>query len=245
MSANFINSEICEIDGKGMIYFRQPGLLLEQIQITLEKIGAKEFFRSPTEEIKKVRESMAELFFQLAIQKKTSKDWFLMQPQQDPPDFVLMNVDMESIDISMEQFELVEIPPICETFEDMEKIVEKKLKKGYPPGYNLLIFVNHIKSKEWITRLHSKLKSFLPFKAVWTIHLLFEHGEIWGSVVNRLRPEPVWHIPAKLSDTRLSYSKKISSWMEEIKVDGKKMIGFKPAIIKKLISKLKKKTDKK
>lgn len=76
-----------------MIYFRDSISLLKQIEQTLSEIGPQEFFSSTDNKVKKVRESLAEFFFILALKKDTNKDWLLMQPKDVFPDFILMTVD--------------------------------------------------------------------------------------------------------------------------------------------------------
>lgn len=242
MGVNFIDSEYVELDGKSMIYFRQPLLVLKSIEDTLKEVGAEAFFKSTDKKVKTVRESMAALFFLLAIQKETKKDWFLMQPKDDPPDFILMNVKDDPINISLDQFELVEIPTRCQTFEEMMSILQNKFNKQYPKTYSLLIFINHERSKEWVNWLNTELQDYGPFQMIWTVHLLWHKGqkEVWGPVVNKIRPAPVWHIEAMLSDCRFSYSDNLPTFMEEIKSDGKKFVSFKSNVVKELIIKLKK-----
>jgi len=242
MGINFINSEICEIDGKGMIYFSEPRLLRDKIIETVSKVGANKFFSSTNENIKKVRESMAEYFFTLALGKDSGQDWFLMQPQKDPPDFVLMTANDNPITITLDGFELVEIPGRCQTFDEMMSIVQKKLDKGYSEYYHLLIFVNNEKSKEWIPLLHGHLGKYHPFKTVWTVHLLWykDKKDLFGYVVNRLRPYPVRHIEGALGDSKSNLPLPMPTFMEEIKRGDKTFLSFKPDFIKELTKELRK-----
>lgn len=242
MTVNFIDSENVELDGKNMVYFQRPQLLLENIMAVLNEVGPEKFFKSTDKRVKSVRENMAELFFMLAIQKETKKDWFLMQPKNDPPDFILMTIQENPINVSLDQFELVEIPARCQSFEEMMVILQNKFDKQYPNNYSLLIFINHEKSKEWLNLLHSTLQNYGPFQMIWTVHLLWHKGQtdVWGPVVNRLRPMPVWHIEAMLKDCRYTYSDGVPSFMERIEKDGKVFMGFKPGVAKDIIFKLKK-----
>ncbi|MDP3726092.1 MAG: hypothetical protein Q8R36_02750, partial [bacterium] len=203
MGVNFINSEICEIDGEKLIYFNDPRRLRDKIIDTASKVGAKKFFSSTDENIKKVRESVAEYFFTLALKKGNHRDWFIMQPQGDPPDFILMTASDNPMAITLDGFELVEIPGCCKTFDEMMDIVQKKINKGYSVRYNLLIFVNNEKSKEWLFLLHRYLENYHPFKTVWTVHLLCykDKKDFFGYVVNRLRPLPVRHIEGTLGES--------------------------------------------
>lgn len=238
----FINSEICEIDGKELAYFKDHRSLRDKIIETVSIVGPNKFFSSTDEEIKKVRESMAEYFFTIALKKDNHQDWLLMQPKNDPPDFILMTAKDNPITITFDEFELVEIPGRCQSFDEMMSIIQKKLKKGYPEKYHLLIFVNNEKSKEWINLLNSQLKNYYPFKTIWTVHLLWYKGkkDLFGSVVNRLRPYPIRHIEVALNDNNLSQSQSVPSFMEEIKQDNKIFLVFKPNFVKELTKKIRK-----
>src|SRR3989344_5430967 len=109
--ANLVNSEICEIDGKKMLYFREPNLILSGIEEALARVGAEKFFSSTDENVKKSRESLAGFFFSLAVRKSSGIDWWFMQPQKDPPDFYLAAFNGDPVTIILDTFELVEIPP--------------------------------------------------------------------------------------------------------------------------------------
>lgn len=179
---------------------------------------------------------MAEFFFIWALKKSTNKDWWLMQPEDDFPDFILMTVDDNTIKITLDQFELVEIPSRCQTYEQMLGIVHTKLNKGYPENYHLLIFVNHEKSKEWIALLSQQLKNCYPFKAIWTVHLLFKGNDnIYSSVVNRIRPYPTQNIETNFSEYR---PQAIPTFMEKTEKEGKTFLSFKADFAKEFTKSL-------
>lgn len=240
MATTIVNSEICEIDGKKMLYFREPNLMLSGIEETLAKVGAEKFFSSTDEAVKKARESLAEFFFTVALKKDTSRDWWLMQPQKDPPDFTLMTIKEDPITITLDAFELVEIPGRCQTFDEALGIVQSKLNKGYAGHYNLLIFVNNERSKEWINLLNERLENHHPFKTIWTVHLLWYKGkkDLFGPIVNRLRPYPVVHIDAVQNDGKLYQYQSIPTFMEKITSGEKTFISFKTEFVKELTKKL-------
>jgi len=240
MGVNFINSEICEIDGEGMIYFSDPRQLRDKIIETVSRVEAKKFFSSTDENIKKVRESMAEYFLTSALKKDSHQDWFLMQPQKDPPDFVLMTASDNPTTITLDEFELVEIPGRCQTFNEMMSIVQEKIERRYSVSYNLLIFVNNERSKEWISLLHRHLEDYHSFKTIWTVHLLRykDKKDLFGYVVNRLRPYPVRHIEGVLGESYLSQP--IPIFMEEIKRGDKTFLSFKSDFVNSLTKELRK-----
>ncbi len=241
MTIEFINSEICHIDGKEMIYFRDSISLLKQIEQTLSEIGPQKFFSSTDNKVKRVRESLAEFFFILALKKDTNKDWLLMQPKDDFPDFILMTVDNNPITITLDQFELVEIPSICQTYDQMMDIVNTKLNKGYPENYHLLIFVNHEKSKEWIALLSQQLENYHPFKAVWTVHLLFKGKDnLYSSVVNKIRPYPTKNIETSFNEVGLYQPRAVPTFMDKTEREGKTFLGFKPDFAKEFTKSLRK-----
>lgn len=213
-----------------------PNTLRDKLIETVEKVGAQKFFSIPEENVKKARENVAEYFFVLGLTKDSGQDWFLMQPKKDPPDFVLMTARANPITITLDHFELVEIPGRCETFEEMLGIVRGKLNKGYTEKYHLLIFVNHEKSKEWINTLHQQVQDFAPFKTVWTVHLVWYKGKssLYGSVVNCLRPYPTRSIEVALNDEALRQSSPLPNYMEELKIDGRTFISFKQDFVKEL-----------
>lgn len=237
MTIEFINSETVKLDGKEMIYLREPLVLLKQIKEMLYKVGPEKFFSSPDEEVKRSKESMAGLFLLLALQSKTTESFFLMQPKSDPPDFILMKLGNDIEKMTVDPFELVEIPARCASFEEMLKIVQKKLDKGYSESYHLLIFINNQNCKVWVQLLNNELKNYDPFRSVWTLHLLEHNGE-WWPVVNRLRPYPILHIEAKLGDIKLPTG--MPDFMEEKNHGGMRFIVFKPAVTEEFIKKIRK-----
>ena len=236
MKVDFLNSERVKVGDDELIFFMHPNTLRDKLIETVEKVGAQRFFSSPEEDVKKVRENVAEYFFDLGLKKDSGQDWFLMQPKKDPPDFILMTVTANPITITLDNFELVEIPGRGESFEKMLEIVRRKLNKGYAEKYHLLIFVNHEQSKEWINKLHQQIQDFAPFKTVWTVHLVWYKGKssLYGSVVNRLRPHPTRSVEVALDDDALRQNSPLSNHMEELKIDGKTFIRFKPDFVKEL-----------
>lgn len=230
MTVNFINSERVKINDKELMYLREPVLILKQTEEVLLKIGPDKFFSSPEEEIKKARESFVILYFLLAIQSKTTDFNFCLQPKEDPPDFGIMKIGDKIETLSLDWFELVEIPVICSSFQEMMKIIQKKIEKRYSVGYNLLIFVNSEQSNEWINLLNIELKDYGSFISIWTLNLLTSEGDYWP-VVNRLRPLPL-HIETKIGDIKLPNG--VPASMEEHTHDGKKFLSFKPELLKEL-----------
>lgn len=152
-----------------------------------------------------------------------------------------MTVDNNPITITLDQFELVEIPSRCQTYDQMMEIVHTKLNKGYPENYHLLIFVNHEKSKEWITLFNQQLKNYHPFKAIWTVHLLFKgKNNPYSSIVNRIRPYPAQNIEANLSEGRLYQPQTMPIFMKKIEREGKTFLSFKPDFAKEFTKSLRK-----
>lgn len=242
MKIDFLNSERVKVGDDEMIFFMHPNTLRDKLIETVEKIGAQKFFSSPEENIKKARENVAEYFFILGLKKISGLDWFLRQPHNDPPDFELMTITSNPITITLDPFELVEIPGRCKIFEEMHEIVKRKLNKGYAKKYHLLIFVNHEKSEEWIKELHQKQENFSPFKTVWTVHLVWYKGQqgLYGSVVTRLRPYPAKTVQVALNDETLRQNSPLPDHLEELKIDGKTFIGFKRDFVKGLTTAMRK-----
>lgn len=235
-----IDSQSCEIEGKSMTFFQHPLNLFSRIERTLSEIGAAKFFSDPSEKIKRVRESMAEYFFAIALKKKFGNDWWVMQPNSEFPDFIIMSVDDGPNKINIEHFELVEIMNRCQSFEEMMSIVDAKIKKGYPENYNLLIFINHEKSKDWIPLLYKKLEKIHPFKAIWTVHLLYQgEDNPFCSIVNRIRPHPVIHVEANFTDSFLYELKSLPPFIEMIKDGDNSILTFNKEFIKNFIKKIK------
>ncbi len=242
MKVNFLTSDRCRVGDEELIYFMHPNTLRDKLIETVEKVGAQKFFSSPEESIKKARENVAEYFLILGLKKISGLDWFLRQPNNDPPDFELMTISNNPITITLDSFELVEIPGRCKTFEEMYGIVRGKLNKGYTQNYHLLIFVNHEKSGEWIKQLHQQQADFSPFKTVWTVHLVWYKDQqgLYGSVVNRLRPHPAKTTQVALNDEVLRQNSPLPDHIEELKIDGKTFIGFKRDFVKELTTAMRK-----
>jgi len=241
---NFINSELCEIDGEKLIYFKHPLNILEQITKRLSEIGAEKFYSSPDQEIKKDRESLAELFFILAISKFTKRDWFLMQPVDPFPDCYLMGLGDKLNDLILEGVELTEIIPDCLEYTAALEIVMKKIKKGYPPNYNLLIFINNINSREWISNLNNDIGELTPFKSIWAVHLLAnkDNTDILATVASRLRPVPPASILTNLREIRFNKTNSILEIFDVIKSNNSEFLRMKPEFVsqfKKAVSKRK------
>ena len=247
MDVKFTNSENCLIGEEEFTYFRDFVSLLKQIEETLKEIGAKKFFSSPDQKIQRARESLAEFFFISGLKKDTGKDWWLLQPKDEFPDFILMTVNNYPIMVTLDQFELVEIQERCQTFDEMLSIVNKKIKKGYPENYNLLIFINHKESINWLSRLEEKIESFHPFKSIWSIHLLFrDPKDIFSAVVTQIRPYPIKRIEVKFSDEELYKQSPILDITEKIETSEGIFLQFKPEVVAELKKELRKiKKDKK
>ena len=229
------------MDEKNLLYFYSPIALLKRIEKTLLEIGSQRFFSNPDEETKRVKESVAEFFFMVALKKYNGKDWWMFQPKEQFPDFDLMTASQgaSSISITLDRFELVTIPDRCATFEEALGIVQGKISKGYPDNYNLLIFVNHVKSREWVALLNQHLKNYQPFRSIWTVYLLF-HGKDnpYSAVVNKVRPLPMETIEANFSDKKLWEMETLPIFMEEIEISGQKCRAFKPDFMKEFSKKM-------
>jgi hypothetical protein len=219
MTSKFVNSESVEIDGQKMIYLASPHFMIEKIHEALSSIGPEKFFSNPDEKTKKLRESMAEAFFALALKKDSKQDWWVVQPEEDPPDFTLTSWTENPITITLAPFELVEIPARCKSFEEMWRIVKKKLEKGYPENYHLLIFINNEKSTEWLELLNNKLAVSVPFQTIWTLHLLVNKTtkELSAAIANKLRPLPIKHTEASFNDPQSLRFGPLPSFMEVVK----------------------------
>ena len=109
MEVKYLNSEAVEIDGQKMVYLASPHAMIEKIFEALSLIGPEKFFSSPDEKTKKLRESMAESFFALALKKDSGQDWWVTQPEKDPPDFILTSWTENPITVAVAPFELVEV----------------------------------------------------------------------------------------------------------------------------------------
>lgn len=236
MENEFVDSEICKLDGKTYYHFQHPNVLRDKIIETISNIGAEKFFKGPDKNIKKVREGVPEYFFILALRKLTQFEWWIQQPEKDPPDFITIPTNIGT-DLSRVRFgELVEIPSQCKSFEEMFSIFDKKRKKGYSTKYSLIVFINHQESKNWINLFDNKLTSHKPFREIWGVYLLWYKGGhgFYGAVIERLRPYPKLKIQYKLNDEMLRNPLPIPNHISEIERGGKKFYNLNPPI-KKLI----------
>ncbi|MFH1402340.1 MAG: hypothetical protein ABIG87_01800 [Patescibacteria group bacterium] len=230
----FLDSENYILEGKEMIYFKHSNNLVYNINDAIKDFGAKAIFSSPKKDIKVIRESIAEYFFISALKKDTGKDWFIMQPQNDPPDFWLMTFDKNLI--TLDPFELVEIPEHFSKFDEMFGVVNKKINKRYSERYNLLIFVNNKSSNNWVELLHKNLGEYFPFKTVWTIKLLSgkDNQNISKFVINRIRPFPIKNIITSFDDEIIFRYADIPDFMEEKIFNGKTFLSLKKDFVKDL-----------
>lgn len=218
------------MSAKELLWFYSPIALFNRIEKTLKEVGGKKFVSTHRD-----WESLAEFFFMVARKKNSGKDFYMLQPEDQFPDFDLMSTsqDQRTISITLDRFELVTVPDRCESFEDALSIVKRKIAKGYPENFNLLIFVNHVKSREWVAMLNSKLKEHHPFKSIWTVYLLFQGKDNpYSAVVNRIRPQPLQTIQANFSDKSLWEMEPLPVFMEEVEIDGRKGRAFKADFIR-------------
>ena len=236
----FLDSENCILDGKRMSYFKHSNNLIYDINNALREFGAEAIFSSPKKEIKFIRESIAEYFFISALKKDTKKDWFIMQPKNDPPDFWLMTFGENSI--TMDPFELVEIPEHFKDFKQMFDVIKSKVNKRYSEKYNLLIFVNNINSSEWVKSLHENLLECSNFKTVWTIKLLQNKSNknIHSFIINRIRPLPLKCIKTSFDDNIIFKYSPAPNYIEEKIIEGRKFLIFKPDFARDLSIKIRK-----
>lgn len=234
MGNDFLDQDSCILDGNKMFYFRHADNIICDISKFIKKNGPEVIFSSPKKEIKTIRESIAEYFFISALKKDTGKDWFIMQPKKDPPDFWLMTADKSLI--TLDPFELVEIPEHFIKFDEMFSVIDKKINKGYSERYNLLIFVNNKNSNNWVDLLHKNLGEYFPFKTVWTIKLLSgkDNQNISKFVINRIRPFPVKNIITSFDDDIIFRYADIPDFMEKKLFNGKAFLSFKKDFVKDL-----------
>lgn len=228
------------------ILFTHPHTLLDNVGQILGKVGPQKFFSSSDQEVKKANEGFAAYFFTLALKKWTGRDWWLAQYDQGQrayPDFDFFSFGDEPDPIKVESVELTGVYPHFKTFEEMLEVVEKKRKKygDKPLNFSLLIFVNHAKSEEWIQILRERLESHQPFISIWTIHLRFKEGgkEVGKAVAQRISPLPGLRIEANTDDQEVHKRQPLPAFMEEMKMDGKAYVSFKPDFVEKFISKYK------
>ncbi len=223
-----------------MTHFAHPNtLLINIVGETLKAIGPEKFMHGSGEQAKRGREAFAEYFFLLALKKDTKKDWWLYQPIDQFPDFDLVSFQENPIWVNLYRFELVTIPDRCNSFEEMMDIVLGKINKGYPKNYNLLIYLNHAKSAEWVALLNTHLESFHPFDTVWTVYLTFEDANsVRSSIVHRIRPYPSRSIEATIDDGELHRRQPLPTYMEETEINGQSYVSFKEHFVKELRQKV-------
>lgn len=238
MDINFINSDTCKLKNRELYYFQHPNVLRDKLIGVIDKIGAQKFFKSSDKDVKKVRESIAEYFFALALKKNTGQDWYVRQMENDPPDFEMMTASEKLLAIN--KFELVEIPGLCKNFGEMINIFNEKQKKNYSERYSLLIFVNNDESKNWINLFDKWLDNYQPFKEIWAIYLLWYKGkrDFYGCNTVKLRPRPALLINFALNDEALRSPSSIPNYIEETKIDNKIFLNFKTKFIKDIWEKL-------
>lgn len=216
------------------IYFAHPHALLDQAHEAIKKVGAEKFFSSSEEWVKKNREGFAAYFFTLAMKKYTGKDWWVAQYDQAIrayPDFDLMSFGNDPNEIGFESVELTGVYPHFKTFDEVMKVVDKKLTQygTSPLKFSLLIYVNHEKSEEWINLLREKITKPDPFISIWTIHLRFQPGgkEVGKAVASKIAPHPGLRIEASADDATVHKRQPLPNYLEEIEVNGIKQVVFK------------------
>ena len=199
-------------------FLLHPHTLLNQVDSVLQAVGARVFFKSPSDKVKKAREGLVAYFFCLGLKKYTGKDWWLLQSVA--PDFKFVSFPEKQNYINIEPVELTEIYPECESFSEALSVVNKKLKKYGNNTFNfsLLIFVNHEKSEVWINDLRKNLKSEHPFLSIWTVHLLFknDHKEVKTVVAQRLGPLPGLRIEISTDDDSVNKPCPVPEYMERL-----------------------------
>jgi len=218
--------------------FAHPHTLFGQVCKVLDKVGAKNFFTSPDEEVKKAREGFVAYFFTLTLKIYTGRDWWLAQYDQAVrayPDFDFMSFAENPDDMKMESVELTGIYPRFKSFDEALKVVKNKQKKygENKVKFSLLIFVNHEKSEEWITMLRNNVNSEHPFLSIWTIHLRFKKGgkEVGKAVAQRIMPLPGLRVEADMDDPEMHKRQPLQSYME-LHEDG--TVTFKTEFINKM-----------
>jgi hypothetical protein len=220
---------------KKEIFFAHPHTLFKKVEDVLNRIGPKKFFSSPEEEVKKAREGFAAYFFTLALKKYTGRDWWLSQPDQSDrsyPDFDFISFSNTPQETKIEPVELTGVYPHFKDFEEMAEVIKKKQNQygNKPVRFSLLVFVNHVKSEEWISLLRERLETEYPFLSVWTIHLRFKKGgkDVGKAVAQRIRPFPGLRIEADTSDPEVHKIQTIPNFIEESREGGNVNLRFKP-----------------
>jgi hypothetical protein len=233
------------------VKFAHPFMLLKQCQDLLEELGPEKFLHGADPRAHKGKEAFSALLFILSLKKPTGKDWWLLQPDEVFPDFQIMAFsEDESNPISVFAFELVTVPDQCSTFEQALEIVHGKiLEKNYAPAskVNLLIFINNIQGQAWVSRLSQEIGPHPVFQEVWTIYLKARPGtnNIAGSVVDRISPKPVKHIPVSFSDSEVFRTQPLPRFIEEFSVNGQVYVKISDEMQKRIRNAVKKlKADK-
>lgn len=229
MKLKFIDSDMCMFDGKFKYYFWAPQTLRDRILEKISTIGSKKFLKSPDKSIKKEREGLAEYLFLMGLRKLSNQEWFILQPEKDPPDFEIISIGEKLLG---GRFELVEIPAVCKGYEEMFNIWEKKKNKGYPKDYSLLIFINNASSRVWLDKFTNDLLNYKPFREIWVLYLLWYRGgkDFYGGVVERVRPYPIIKIDYNISDQNLIRPLPMPCYVSEVQIDGKKFYNLDPPI---------------
>ncbi|MBI5645265.1 hypothetical protein HY970_04205 [Candidatus Kaiserbacteria bacterium] len=233
MTIRFIDSQTCEIDGSKLVYLRDALTVFRKIQKTLNEIGADKFYSSPENDVKRDRESLAELFFLLASKAGTGMDWYLLQPNDDFPDFYLMAITESDPPVLLHGFELTEVPPRVEKFEDAMSIVNSKLQRRYQPKHNLLIYLNNAKGREWTPLIAEQITN-TSFKEIWTVQVLTinNNTELKFSVANRIWPQPAIQWVADFDTPGLFRPKEIPKNSEILKTDAGDFLQLKREFVK-------------
>lgn len=239
MSIRFIDSQTIEIDGSQLVYLRDVRGVLRKIEETLKEVGPERFYSSPDNEIKKIRESMAELFFLCATKSASGRDSFLLQPNEEFPDFYVMSITEGDPPISLHGFELTEVPPRIESFEDAMAIVNAKLARGYQPKCNLLIFLNNVNGKQWTRKFTEELKTS-PFIETWTIQILTDNANtrLRYAVAHRLLPRPLLEWVADFNDHNLFRPTELPKFTEVLETGTGNFFQFKRDFIGTLLKKM-------
>ncbi|MDO8576653.1 MAG: hypothetical protein Q7R90_05090 [bacterium] len=240
MSIKFIDSQTCEIDGEQKVFLRDSLTVFKNIHETLKRIGPEKFYSSPDNDVKRIRESLAELFFLLAVKDATKSDWYLLQPNEDFPDFFLMSMNDGDRPVDLHGFELTEVPPRIETFNEAMKIVNFKLQKGYSGKYNLLIYLNNTRGLEFARQIEADLPSESPFKEIWTVRMLSKNNntEISHTIANRLRPHPILQWVANFDDPQLFRSKEIPKFAEILETESGPFVSMKRDFVNDYLKKV-------
>ena len=94
----------------------------------------------------------------------------------------------------------------------VEAIIDNFKKRHY----NLLIYINHKNSIQWVDLLGKKIHNYYPFNQIWTIHLLFKNqNEIEYSVVNKIRPLPIKKIEVYFNEKEIYQKQFIPKIMDK------------------------------